>query len=103
MQATLLKEENGICFVQLRAFDGIDWNLRLRDDTNLDSFVIQSVAADNTKPVADAASDQDSAITGEQVTLDGSSIIGWRGHFINPADQFTLYTSRYGSCYTGPD
>ncbi|MBN2554064.1 MAG: hypothetical protein JXB06_14905 [Spirochaetales bacterium] len=40
--ATLHLDSEGICLVQLRVYDGTDWNLRLRDDTNLDRLVVRA-------------------------------------------------------------
>jgi hypothetical protein len=40
--ATLHLDSEGTCLVQLRVHDGTDWNLRLRDDTNLDRLVVHA-------------------------------------------------------------
>jgi hypothetical protein len=38
--------------VQLRVYDGKDWNLRLRDDTNIDRLVVQADDGPSGGPVA---------------------------------------------------
>jgi len=40
--ATLHLDSEGTCLVQLRVYDGKEWNLRLRDDTNLDRLVVHA-------------------------------------------------------------